>query len=226
MNNSSAVAPPPVRPAWLAVLGVWVLVACVRSFAIPMPSGGFRDLEGYRAVFFHVPLAWTGCVAFLVAAVYGGQFLVRRDLRADAMACGAAESGLVLCLLATITGMIFAKTQWGVAWNWDPRQTSIFFVLLIYAAYLVLRQAIGEDEALRARLSAAYLLLAVVPMMWLVMVFPRTQPASLHPEKAPFEGPHWLLMFENFAGLLGLFVVLMCLHSATAKVHAAARERW
>lgn len=223
----SPALPRPVPPAALALLGLWVAAATVWSFAIPMPQGrGFVDIEGYRAVFFHVPLAWVGCLAFLVAAVHAGRYLVTRNPLADAAAHGAAEAGLVLTLLATLTGMIFAQTQWGKAWNWDPRQTSIFFVLLIYAAYLVLRQALGEDEALRARLSAAYLLLAVFPMIWLVAVFPRTVPTSLHPEQAPFDAIHWRLMFVNFAGFIGLFAVLMRLHGATARLTAAARERW
>ncbi len=215
-----------VSPAALVVVGLWLTATSVLSFAVKMPEGAFRDVEGYRAVFFHVPLAWAGCVAFMVAAWHGGAYLRTRHPLADAAAWTAAETGLVLVALATLTGMIFAQTQWGTPWNWDPRQTSIFFVILIYAAYLVLRQAIGEDEALRGRLSAAYLLLALVPMIWLVAVFPRTAPASLHPEKPPFEAVHWRLMLVHFAGLLGVFAALMRMHVATARLSAAATERW
>ncbi|NUP98893.1 MAG: cytochrome c biogenesis protein CcsA [Armatimonadetes bacterium] len=224
MSADPSAAKPPVAPLALLVLGLWITGAAIWSFAVPMPQGGFRDIEGYRAVFFHVPLAWAGCVAFLVAAWQAARFLLTRQPLADAAACGAAESGLVLCLLATLTGMIFAQSQWGKAWNWDPRQTSIFFVLLIYAAYLVFRQAV-DDEALRGRLSASYLLLAVLPMLWLVAVFPRTAPVSLHPEKAPFDPLHWRVMFTNFAGMLGLLTVLLRYHLGIARVRAAG-ERW
>ncbi len=222
MNHRS---PRPVHPVALAVLGLWILAVTVAGFAVRMPTGGFKDVEGYRAVFFHVPYAWTGCLAFLLAAGHAARYLVRRDPVHDAAAYGAAETGLVMAYLATVTGMIFAQSQWGVAWNWDPRQTSIFFVLLIYLAYVVLRQALGEDEALRARLSAAYLILAVAPMIWLVMVFPRTMPASLHPERAPFEAVHWRIMLANFAGLIGVYAVFMRLHVATARLRLAAREQ-
>lgn len=219
---------PPSRAAGtagLVLLGLWTTGVIVAAFGVAMPSGGFRDVQGYRAVFFHVPLAWTGCLSFLVAAVQAARYLVSRAPLLDKAACAAAETGLVLCLLATVTGMIFAQSQWGVAWNWDPRETSIFFVILIYAAYLVLRGALGDDEALRARASAAYLLLAVAPMMWLVMVFPRTAPGSLHPEKAPFEARHWYIMLANFAGTLGLYAVIMRVHAVTARLQQR-QERW
>ncbi|MCC7491524.1 MAG: cytochrome c biogenesis protein CcsA [Fimbriimonadaceae bacterium] len=230
MNATPTPLPAGLRPLplpALVLLGVWLLGCTACGFAVPMPDGrGFQDIEGYRAVFFHVPLAWCGCLSFMAAAWHGVRYLTSRRLICDAAAYAAAESGLVLCVLATLTGMIFAQQQWGKAWNWDPRQTSIFFVLLIYAAYLVLRQALGEDEALRARFGAAYLLLAVAPMVWLVAVFPRTVPASLHPEQAPFDAVHWRLMFANFAGLIGVWGVLMRLQVAAASLRLAARERW
>ncbi len=219
-------SPRPVALPALIVLGVWTAGVIVAAMAVTMPAGrGFRDIEGYRAVFFHVPLAWCGCLSFLVAAAQAARYLVRRQPLLDAAACAAVETGLVYCGLATVTGMIFAQQQWGVAWNWDPRETSIFFVILIYAAYLVLRGALGEDEALRARASAAYLLLAVAPMMWLVMVFPRQAPGSLHPERAPFEARHWWVMLANFVGQLGLYAVICRLHSATARLRQQ-QERW
>jgi len=204
---------------WLLVLvGLWMAVGTVITFTVKMPGvTGFDDIEAYRAVFLHVPLAWTGCLAFLIAAGQAARYLFTRRKLVDLSACALVESGLVLTGLATITGMVFAKSQWHTAWNWDPRQTSIFFVLLIYAAYLLLRAAV-EDETLRARLSAAYLILAVAPMMWLVMVYPRLAAGSLHPSQAPFEGPQWRVMFFNFAGLLGLLAVLSRLPGGIARL--------
>ena len=196
-----------------------------RTFSIEMPDGGFRDREAYRVVFLHVPLAWVACLAFVAAAWKAAKYLVKRRPLDDRLACGAAETGLVFAVLATLTGMVFAKTQWGVAWNWDPRQTSIFFVMLIYAAYLVLRQALGDDEELCGRLSGAYLLLVLVPMLWLVGMYPRMQP-SLHPEKAPLDQVHWNLMFTNFAAMIGVFLIMLRQHRGLARLTLAARERW
>ena len=51
--------------------------------------------------------------------------------------------------------------MWNAYWNWDPRETSIALLLLVYGAYLGLRGAI-EDPERRATLSAAYALVAFV----------------------------------------------------------------
>ena len=87
--------------------------------------------------------------------------------------------GLVFCILATVSGSIFAKVTWGSFWNWDPRETSIFVLLLIYGAYFALRGAV-ESEERRATLSAVYSIFAFVTVPFLIFVVPRMVP-SLHP---------------------------------------------
>ena len=59
--------------------------------------------------------------------------------------------GLLCCVLATVTGSLFARIEWGSYWNWDPRETSITVLLLIYGAYFALRASVNDPER-RARL--------------------------------------------------------------------------
>src|ERR1051325_1829730 len=73
-----------------------------------------------------------------------------------------------------------AKAMWGSYWNWDPPETSIFFVLLLYGAYLALRGSI-EGEEKRARLSAVYSVIAFVAVPPLMFVVPRIY-STLHPD--------------------------------------------
>jgi heme exporter protein C len=108
------------------------------------------------------------------------QWLRKRRLEHDDAAAAAARLGFMFCVLATITGSIFAKVMWNSYWNWDPRETSIVLLLLVYGAYLGLRGAIEEPER-RATLSAAYALVAVVTVPFLVFAVPRMY-ASLHPD--------------------------------------------
>ena len=75
---------------------------------------------------------------------------------------------------------MFAKLTWGAYWNWDPRQTTVFILLLIYGAYLALRAAIEEEER-RAPIAAVYALLAFITVPLLIFVIPRMY-FSLHPE--------------------------------------------
>ena len=101
-------------------------------------------------------MAWASFVGFIAAAVWSLLYLLRgAQPRHDRAAAVAIELGLLFGVLATVTGAIWARIEWGACWNWDPRQTSILISLLFYAAYLALRGAV-EDPETRARLAAAY----------------------------------------------------------------------
>jgi heme exporter protein C len=142
------------------------------------PAEGLGELV--RIAFFHIPVAWVAVLAFLLSAGWSIQYLRTRDIQYDWKSSAAASLGLLFCLLATISGAIFAKLTWGAYWNWDPRQTSIFILLLIYGAYLVLRSSIQEEKE-RARISAVYALLSFLTVPFLVFIIPRFY-FSLHPE--------------------------------------------
>lgn len=133
-----------------------------------------------KILFFHVPLAWVMTLAFVWSLVSGIRYLRGRQLLDDDRARISAELGLYFGIVATLTGSIFAKNTWGSYWNWDPRETSIFILLLVYFAYFALRQSI-EDPAKRRTLASVYTILAGVTVPFLVFVVPRVY-MSLHPE--------------------------------------------
>jgi len=163
---------------WRLLIFIWIaatmVVALLVAPLVPMLQ------ETTRVLYFHIPSAWVTVVALGWSMVNSVLYLLRRDLRNDDHAASAAELGLVFCVVATVTGSIWAKSMWGSWWNWDPRETSIFFVLLIYGAYLALRGSIEGDEK-RARLSAIYSILAFVAVPPLIFVVPRIY-STLHPD--------------------------------------------
>jgi heme exporter protein C len=138
--------------------------------------------EKARILFFHVPLAWTSVVAFVVSVYYAIRYLRAKQLDDDVRSSSAAGLGLLFCALTTLTGAIWAKFSWGSFWNWDPRETSIFVLLLIYGAYFALRSSVQEDEK-KATLAAVYAIIAGVTMPFLIFVMPRII-ASLHPVRS------------------------------------------
>jgi heme exporter protein C len=161
------------------VLGAVMAVIIWGAFLWARPAENFVG-ESSRIVFFHVPQAWVASIAFLVAAIHSGLYLRKRRIENDDAAAAAARLGIVFCVLATVTGSIFAKVMWNSYWNWDPRETSIVLLLLVYGAYLGLRGAV-EDPDRRATLSAAYALIAFVTVPFLMFAVPRMY-ASLHPD--------------------------------------------
>lgn len=135
--------------------------------------------ERARNLYFHVPMSWVGILAYLVAMVYGYRYLKTNDPIYDIKSSSSAALGTMFTILATLTGMIWAQFNWGVAWNWDPRETSIFILLMIYFAYFALRGAIDSEER-RARLSSVYVIFAFFPAVFLMFIMPRIM-EGLHP---------------------------------------------
>ncbi|MBC8143484.1 MAG: cytochrome c biogenesis protein CcsA, partial [Armatimonadetes bacterium] len=111
----------------------------------------------------------------------------------DVKSSVAASLAALFCFLTTITGSLFAQVQWGSFWNWDPRQTSVFMLLLIYAAYFVLRSGI-EDPDKRAASSAVYVVFATVMTPLLGYVVPKYLP-SLHPTNTVFDPSYRLAIY-------------------------------
>ncbi len=138
--------------------------------------------EQIRILNFHVPMAWISVLAYLLAMIFSIKYLKTKDFNNDVLAASSAAIGTLFAILATTTGMIWAKFNWGSFWNWDPRETSIFILLLIYGAYFALRSAIDNPE-LKARLSSVYSIIAFITVPFLVFILPRLVD-SLHPGSA------------------------------------------
>jgi heme exporter protein C len=209
---------------WL--LGLGMAAICWGAFLYARPAQNFVG-ESSRIVFFHVPQAWVSTVAFFVAAWYSWRYLRKRRIEDDDAAAAAARLGFLFCALATVTGSIFARVMWNSYWNWDPRETSIVLLLLVYGAYLGLRGAL-EDPERRATLSAAYALVAVVTVPFLVFAVPRMY-QSLHPDtvintegKVKMSSDIRLIFFSSMVAFMGLFYWMWNLDRRVSRI---VRER-
>ena len=169
------------------IITIFTLIVLLLVLFVVPPAEGLGNYV--RIIFIHIPCAWIGVLAFLVAAVYAWRVLRGgRDgaaapaavARADHLSARSAALGLAFTAVATVTGAIFSRLTWGAFWNWDPRQTTILCLLLIYAAYLALRSVTADPER-RARVSAVYALFSFLAVPFLVFVIPRFY-FSLHPE--------------------------------------------
>lgn len=160
------------------------------NFTYPFIPG----LEGFIRVFpMHVSFAWVSVLGFLMSLFYSVKYLKQKELNYDKQAFLSAKYGLIFCILATLSGMIWAKHSWGAYWNWDPRELSIFILLSIYLAYFVLRQSI-TNEAQKAKLSAVYSVFAGSTVPFLIFIVPRIT-GGLHPGSAT--DPNSPLLTQN-----------------------------
>ena len=131
-----------------------------------------------RVFYYHVASAWVGMLGFLVAAVAGIGYLRTGKRSWDNISLASVEISVVFLVIAIITGSIWARPIWNTWWTWDPRLTTTTIMVLIYAAYLMLRSGI-EDPDRRARFGAVYAIIGFisVPLTFLSIRIFRT----IHP---------------------------------------------
>jgi len=197
-----------VQIVWKAILFIWISLVIIGAFLYAPLAEGLGEYT--RVLYFHVPTAWVTVIAFFMGALFSVLYLKKKELKWDYYSEAASQLGIVFALLATVTGLIWAKASWGSFWHWDPRETSIFILLLIYAAYFALRSAI-EQEDRRAALSAVYSLLAFVTVPFFIFIVPRIY-ASLHPDpiintegKINMDGKMLTVFLSSLAGFTVLF---------------------
>jgi len=217
--NAGSILPLALRVA----IGIWIAGVIAAAYLYLPPAEGFSAPDAARIVVFHVPCAMLAVLAYIVSAVYAILFLAKGDAGSDLKSAVSAGLGFLFTALATVTGMVFARVQWGAAWNWDPRETSILMLLIVYAAYFALRGAIAQSGP-RAKISAVYGILAGVVMPFLVFVLPRMASASLHPNKASLSPEYRIVMGCAMVGYVGLYIWLFRLHVRIGE-HMSARRR-
>jgi heme exporter protein C len=145
------------KPGLLTVLDVatiLLLLVAIWMVFIYAPVEAVMGLV-QKVFYFHVASAWVGMLGYLVAAIAGVVYLAKGNRKWDIVGLASVEIGLVFTFIATVTGSIWARPIWNTWWTWDPRLTTTTIMLLIYAAYLMLRSGM-EDPDRRARFGAVY----------------------------------------------------------------------
>lgn len=108
-----------------------------------------------KVFYFHVAAGWVGMISFLVAAFAGVAYLRTSHRKWDIVGLSAVEIGMVFAFINIVTGSIWARPIWNTWWTWDPRLTTATIMMLIYAAYFMLRSGIDDPDR-RARFGAVY----------------------------------------------------------------------
>lgn len=141
----------------LSLIGMMVSIWMIFAYA-PMDA-----VQGnpQRIFYFHVPSAWLGMLSFVIVAIGGIVFLIKKDERWDWLARAAAELGAFFITLALILGSIWGRTIWGTWWTWDARLTTTLILWFIYIAYLMLRSYMGRTPA-SARAGAVLAIIGVI----------------------------------------------------------------
>ncbi len=145
------------KPVLLSILDFVTAGLLVAATALVFFYAPLEAIMGLvqKVFYFHVAAGWVGMLGFLVAAIAGIVYLRTGNHRWDTTGLAAVEIGMTFAFINVVTGSIWARPIWNTWWTWDPRLTTATIMLLIYAAYLMLRSGI-EDPDRRGRFGAIY----------------------------------------------------------------------
>jgi len=164
---------------WWKITGVaLVFFTIVDGFLADVPRLPILH-ETIRNLFFHVTMWFGMIILLLVSLIYSIRYLRSGQLADDTVAEAAARTGILFGLIGLATGSLWARFTWGAWWVNDAKLNGAAATMLIYFAYLLLRNSM-DDEQKRARISAVYSIFAYTLMLVFIGVMPRLTD-SLHP---------------------------------------------
>ncbi|WP_138923708.1 heme ABC transporter permease [Sulfitobacter sp. BSw21498] len=121
----------------------------------------YRQGSTVKIIYLHVPAALMAINAWFMMLVASLIWLIRRHHVSALAAKAAAPVGIVMTVIALITGAIWGQPMWGTWWAWDPRLTSFLILFLFYLGYIALWEAV-EDPDTAADLTAVLCLVGSV----------------------------------------------------------------
>ncbi|MGQ9908220.1 MAG: cytochrome c biogenesis protein [Candidatus Flexifilum sp.] len=200
-------------PLLLRLLTLLAVGGLLVSAYFALVYAGTDQLQGnvQRIFYFHVASFSGGAVAFLVTVIAGIVYLRTRRIAWDRLALAGVEVGLALSLITLVTGMVWARPIWNTWWTWDPRLTSAAIMVLVYAAYLMLRGAL-ENPDKRRTLASVYGILAFSTVIFTFIII-RIRPDTIHPAvigNSPQNAEGGFAMTDSMKAALGVASLVWC----------------
>lgn len=199
----------------LALAGGLTMAFCQWLIFVYAPVEASLGLP-QKIFYLHLPLAWWGLFSFFLVFLASGLYLWKGSPFWDDLAGAGAEVGLLLAVLALVSGSIWAKSSWGLWWTWDPRLTTTLVMCFVYAAYLIIRH-MDMPPRRRARLAAV---LGVIAFLDVPLVFFSARLWSyIHPRSISLEAEMKLTLMACIAGfgLIWAALTTLALQLATDK---------
>ena len=164
---------------WKIACIVLLLYTFIAGFLGGVPAKPILQNETIRNFYFHVAMWFSMMIFFIVSVTYSVKYLRSNNPVFDIYSLEYAKVGIVFGCLGVLTGSLWAGFTWGAFWSNDPKQLGAVVALLIYLAYLVLRNSMTDMDK-RARIGAVYNIFAFAMLFPTLWIIPRMV-ESLHP---------------------------------------------
>ena len=191
------------------IVGLFVTYMLYRIFMITPFEKSMGVVQ--KLMYFHVPSAITGYIAFSTVCVASILYLWKKDERFDRLALSAAEIGVLFFSLVLITGSLWARPIWNTWWTWEPRLTTALILWFIFVGYLLLRNMSPNNERMR-KVFAIYAIIGAIdiPIVHMSVKWWRTiHPRVIENRGLPPEMESTLYL--NLLAFLFIFILLLIL---------------
>jgi heme exporter protein C len=179
MDNHYTVKSGFVKSYWWKILSVLLIVYTIAAgFLLEVPRLPILN-ETIRNLYFHVTMWFGMMIILLISMIYSIKHLSSQKAEDDIIASESANVGIFMGILGLVTGMVWAYFTWGDWWVPDPKLNGAAITLLIYFAYIILRNSLDEEQK-RGRVAAVYNIFAYIMLIVFLMILPRMTD-SLHP---------------------------------------------
>ncbi|TQS72785.1 heme ABC transporter permease [Rhodobacteraceae bacterium] len=173
-----------------------------------------------KVIYVHVPAAMMAINIWVMMLIASLVWLVRRHHVSALAAKAAAPIGLVMTLIALVTGAIWGEPMWGTWWAWDPRLTSFLILFLFYLGYLALWAAIDDPDTAADLTGVLCLVGSVFALLsrYAVNFWNQGlhQGATLSLDKEEhIANVYWFPLLLCLAGFVFLFLVLLLARTRT-----------
>ena len=204
----------------------WVWSAAALLCGVGLAWGFLLTPEDYRMghsvkiIYVHVPSAFIAINAWFMMLVASLIWLIRRHHVSALAARAAAPIGLVMTVVALLTGAIWGKPMWGTYWEWDPRLTSFLILFLFYVGYVALWSAIEEPDqaadltAILCLVGTVFAVLSRYAAEFWNQGLHQGASLSLDAEENVAD-VFWQPLVLTLAGFVALFVALVLLRTRT-----------
>jgi len=179
-----------------------------------------RQGSTVKIIFLHVPSALMAINAWLMMFVTSLIWLIRRHHVSALAAKAAAPIGLVMTLIALVTGAVWGQPMWGTWWAWDPRLTSFLILFLFYLGYIALWDAVENPDTAADLTSVLCLVGSVFALLsrYAVNFWNQGlhQGATLSIDaETHIDNAYYLPLLLSIAGFVALFIALVLLRTRT-----------
>jgi heme exporter protein C len=174
----------------------WWKILCAALLIYTFTAGLLADVpnrpaleETIRNLYFHVCMWFCMMILFTVSVIYAIKYLRSNNLKHDIYSRQFAVVGIIFGVLGYATGIVWMSYTWADPNNpafqsfsavaREPKLIGAAIALLIYFAYLILRDSIPDIDK-RARVSGVYNVFAFALLFPTIWIIPRILP-SLHP---------------------------------------------